>query len=84
MIPAWLEFVLTLFGGWMLGVLSAVWYFLQRLTRVEQQVALMDQTLGDGNRAGLIQSVEKIKKDQDAMTRLMVRVATKLGIDDLE
>lgn len=83
-LPAWLEFILTLFGGWMLGVLSAIWYFLQRLVKVEQAVALMDQTLGDGNRIGLVQKVNKIDEAQDRMTKLLVRIATTLKIDDVE
>lgn len=80
--PAWLEFMLTLFGGWMLGVLSAVWYFLQRLVTLENRVNLMDQTLGDGHRDGLVSDVKTIKREQGKMTNLMVRVATKMGIDD--
>lgn len=83
-LPAWLEFILTLFGGWMLGVLSAIWYFLQRMTTLERKVDLMDQTLGDGNRAGMIKDVRDIKDDQGKMTRLLVRIATTLKIDDIE
>lgn len=83
-LPAWLEFILTLFGGWMLGVLSAIWYFIQRLVKVEQAVALMDQMLGDGNRAGLVHKVNKIDEAQDRMTKLLVRIATTLKIDDVD
>lgn len=84
-LPGWLQFWLTLAGGWMLGLGTAWLAVFRRFGRVESRLQRVEQTVygtRDNPQDGL---VAKQAHNGDGIARvekLLIRICQKLNIPD--
>ena len=87
-LPSWAQFVLTLAGGWLAGVGSAVVAFWRRLVtfekRVDGRLQAIEQTIYGrrGEAGGLVADVAHTDRGVARIEKLLVRICAKLGIED--
>lgn len=88
-LPSWVQFVLTLAGGWLTGVGTMVVAFWRRINafegRIGERLQKVEQTVYGPREDPNTGLVSKMAHSADGMTRverLLVKICNKLGIED--
>lgn len=88
-LPSWVQFTLTLAGGWLTGVATMVIAFWKRIGNFERLLAgrmqKVEQTVygpREDPGTGLVAKVTTASNGVGRIERLLVKICQKLGIED--
>lgn len=88
-LPSWVQFTLTLAGGWLTGIATMVVAFWKRITSFEKGVGIrvqkVEQTVygpREDPSSGLVAKMAHADNGVTRMERLLVKICQKLGIED--
>lgn len=82
-LPSGMQFALTVVGGWLAGVASAVFAFWRWSIRLVSRVQALEQTIyGKRGEPGLVHKVNGVNETLEEIKRLLVKLCQKAGIED--